>query len=164
MTIVVKDKNTLLFKEFQFRCCVGKNYFSNKKTEGDKKTPIGIFDLGDLYYRADRLKKPFTNLKSYKINRSMSWCNDIYNGKYNKLIKINKKIGHEKLFRNDYKYDLLIPIKYNYKKVIPNKGSAIFIHLTKKYKPTVGCIGLLKKDFLILIKLINKNTKIKILK
>ncbi len=164
MTIIVKDKNTLLFKDFQFRCCIGKNNFSKKKIEGDKKTPIGIFDLGDLYYRADKFKKPFTNLKTYKINKNMGWCNDIKNKKYNKLIKIKKKIGHEKLFRNDYKYDLLIPIKYNYKKVIANRGSAIFIHLTKNYKPTVGCIAISKKDFLILIKLINKNTKIKILK
>ena len=50
------------------------------------------------------------------------------------------------------------------KKVIPGNGSAIFIHLTKNYKPTAGCIALSKKDFLVLIKLINKNTKIRILK
>ena len=65
---------------------------------------------------------------------------------------------------NDYKYDFFIPIKYNFKKVIPGNGSAIFIHLTKNYKPTAGCIALSKKDFLVLIKLINKNTKIRILK
>ena len=41
-----------------------------------------------------------------------------------------------------------------------NKGSAIFIHLTKNYNPTKGCIALNKKDFLILCKLINKKTKI----
>ena len=61
------------------------------------------------------------------------------------------------------KYNLLLPIKYNWSKRQPGKGSAIFIHLTKNYKPTAGCIGLLEKDFLILIRLINKNTKIKIL-
>ena len=94
----------------------------------------------------------------------MGWCNDSKEKKYNKLIKVNKKIQHEKLFRSDYKYDLFIPIKYNFNKVIANKGSAIFIHLTRNYKPTAGCIGLSKKDFLILIKLIDKHTKIKILK
>ena len=67
MTIIVKNKHTLLFKDFKFRCCIGKNNFSKKKIEGDKKTPIGIFGLGDLYYRADRFKKPITNLKSHKI-------------------------------------------------------------------------------------------------
>ena len=57
-------------------------------------------------------------------------------------------------------YLYFILIKYNYKKTIKNKGSAIFIHLTKDYKPTAGCIAISKKDFLILAKLINKNTKI----
>ena len=93
----------------------------------------------------------------------MGWCDDVNNKKnYNKLIKINKKIHHEKLFRKDDKYNLIIPIKYNSKKRIPGKGSCIFIHLTKNYKPTLGCIALKKKDFLIMLKLINSKTKIKI--
>ena len=94
----------------------------------------------------------------------MAWCNDVNHKNYNKLIKIDKNIGYEKLFRKDYKYDFLLTIKYNYNKVIPKKGSAIFIHLTKNYQPTAGCIALSKKDFLILVKLINKKTKIRILR
>ena len=82
--------------------------------------------------------------------------------KYNKPIKIGKNLRHEKLTRKDHKYDLLIPIKYNFNKPMPNKGSCIFIHLTKNYKPTAGCIALCKKDFLIMLKLINKNSIIKI--
>ena len=66
------------------------------------------------------------------------------------------------MFRKDFKYDLLVPIKYNYKKPVKNKGSAIFLHLTKNYKTTLGCVALKKKDFLILLNLINKKTKIKI--
>ena len=93
----------------------------------------------------------------------MGWCNDIkYKKYYNKLVNIRNKVKHEKLYRKDYKYDFLIPIKYNWHKPNIPKGSAIFIHLTKNYKPTAGCIGLSKKDFLILIKLINRKTKIKI--
>jgi len=57
---------------------------------------------------------------------------------------------------------LMIPIKYNYLRPIKFKGSCIFIHLTKDYKPTAGCIALKKKDFLIMLKLINKKTKIQI--
>ena len=66
------------------------------------------------------------------------------------------------MWRKDRIYDLLIPIHYNTKPIIKNKGSAIFIHLTKNYKKTVGCVALSKKDFLILLKIIKKNTKIKI--
>ena len=93
----------------------------------------------------------------------MGWCDDADSKYYNKLIKIPNKIKHEKLFRKDKTYDLVIPIKYNFKNPIKNRGSAIFLHLTKNYKKTVGCVALKKKDLLILLKLINKNTKIKIL-
>ena len=92
----------------------------------------------------------------------MGWCNDVTNKKYNKLITVNKKIGHEKMFRKDYKYDYLITINYNTKNTKIGKGSAIFIHLTKNYLPTAGCISIKKKDMLILLKLIKKKTKIKI--
>ena len=72
------------------------------------------------------------------------------------------KLKNEKLNRKDYKYDLLIPIKYNFKKPVIGLGSCIFIHLTKDYKPTAGCVALKEKDFLIMLKLIKKSTKIKI--
>ena len=91
----------------------------------------------------------------------MGWCDDPLNQKnYNKLVFNIKGTKCEKLYRKDQKYDLIIPIKYNYFKPIKFKGSCIFIHLTNNYKATAGCIGLSKKDFLILIKLINKKTKI----
>ena len=94
----------------------------------------------------------------------MGWCDDPNSKFYNKKIKIKKnlKISYEKLFRKDNKYDLILLIKYNYKKILKNKGSAIFLHLTKNYLPTQGCIAIQKKDLIILNKLINKNTKIKI--
>ena len=164
MTIVVKNKDTLIYDDFIFKCCVGKNGFSKKKIEGDKKTPIGKFSLECIYYRSDKKDKPNTKLKSLKIKKNMGWCNDIKSKKnYNKLIKKKAKLKYEKLFRHDYKYDYLLPIKYNWNKTRIGNGSAIFIHLTKNYIPTAGCIGISEKDFLILIKLINKNTKIRIL-
>ncbi len=164
MTIIVKNKYTLIFDDFKFKCCVGKNGFTKNKNEGDKKTPIGKYLLGPLYFRKDRKKKPQTKLKVFKINKSMGWCDDINSGnKYNKLVNFKSKHNSEKLFRNDYKYDYLIPIKYNWKNPKIGKGSAIFIHLTKNYKPTAGCIGLSEKDFLIILKLITRKTKIKIL-
>ena len=163
MTIFVKNKHTLQIDRFKFKCCVGKKGLTKYKKEGDKKTPKGKFQIEHLYFRKDRLEKPLTSLKCIKIKKNMGWCNDVKSPKmYNKLFKIEKKIKHEKLNRRDYKYDLMIPIKYNFISPIVGKGSCIFIHLTKNYKPTAGCIGLIKKDFLVMLKLINKNTKIKI--
>jgi len=160
MTILLKNKHTVKFDDFEFKCCIGKNGLTKFKKEGDGKTPKGIFKIEHLYFRKDRIKKPLTKLKCIEIKRNMGWCDDVKNKKYNKLIKINKNCSHEKLFRKDKKYDLLIPIKYNFNNIIPGKGSCIFIHLTSDYKPTAGCIALKKKDLLILLKLINKNSKI----
>ena len=163
MTIILKNKATLIFEDFIFRCSIGKKGLVKKKIEGDNKTPIGTFSLGNLYYRKDRHTKPETKLKCIPINETMGWCDDIKNKKnYNKLIKINENIKHEKLHRRDSKYDFVIIINYNTKKIKVGKGSAIFIHLTKNFKPTLGCIALSKKDLLILLKIIKKTTKIKI--
>jgi len=163
MTIFVKNNHTLQIDEFKFKCCVGKNGFTINKKEGDKKTPKGIFGIENLYFRKDRKKKPLTLIKCIEIKAKMVWCNDVlFPQKYNKLLKINKKVKHERLKRKDYKYDYLIPIKYNFKKSITGRGSCIFIHLTRNYKPTAGCIALREKDFLIMLKLIKKNTRIKI--
>ena len=163
MQIIIKNKNTLLFDEFKFKCCVGKNGISDKKKEGDKKTPKGTYSLGPLFYRNDRVSKIKTKLSKRIIKKNMGWCNDIKSQLYNKLIKINKKIRHEKLYRKSMNYDLLIPIQYNTSKPIKNKGSAIFLHITNNYKKTLGCIAVNKKDMLILVRLINMKTKIKIL-
>jgi L,D-peptidoglycan transpeptidase YkuD (ErfK/YbiS/YcfS/YnhG family) len=93
----------------------------------------------------------------------MGWGDDSNNPKtYNKLIKIKKNDKCEKIYRKDFKYNLFIPIKYNFNKPKKSKGSCIFIHLTKNYKPTAGCVALRKKDFLILVKIINQKTQIKI--
>ena len=161
--ILLKDEYSLFFKEFYFKCCIGKNGKTLKKIEGDKKSPKGTFKLGNLYYRKDRVKKPSTKLNCKIIMQDMGWCNNTKDQRnYNRLTSIKKIKKSEKLFRKDYKYNYLIPILYNTKKKILRKGSAIFIHLTKDYKKTAGCVALNRKDFLILARLINKNTKIKI--
>ena len=162
MLIHIKNKDKLVVGNFKFKCCIGKKGVKKRKIEGDNSTPKGIFSLGNLYYRKDRVKKPITSLKTKIIKPKIGWCNDSKNQFYNKEIKIQNKVSHEKLYRKDHKYDYLIIINYNTKKTIPYKGSAIFIHLTNNYNPTAGCIALKKKDLLILLKLINKKTKIKI--
>ena len=163
MKIIIINKDTLLYDEFKFKCSIGKNGKTTKKIEGDNKTPRGLYALGPLYYRKDRLFKPSTKLKKIKIKKNFGWCDDVNSKFYNKPIKINKKVRHEKLYRDDKKYDLLIPIKYNYKKTKKNKGSAIFLHLTRNYKKTQGCVAIKEKDMLILLKLISKKTKIRII-
>ena len=161
MIIILRNNESLICGDFKFKCVIGRAGKSFNKIEGDKKTPKGVFTLGNLFYRADRKKRPETDLKCIKIDKSMGWCDDVNNKKkYNKKIIISKSIKHEKMYRKDTIYDLVIPIKYNFFKPKVGKGSAIFLHVTKKYKPTAGCIAINKNDFLILLRLIDKKTKI----
>ena len=163
MLITLKNKDTLICDNFKFKCSIGKKGLTSQKKEGDKKTPKGIYTIGPLYYRSNRNRQPSTKLKVLKIKKNMGWCDDGNHKNYNQLVDINKVNKCEKLYRKDYKYDFLIPINYNTSKIKKNKGSAIFIHLTKDYQKTLGCIALKKKDFLILLRLIDKKTKIKII-
>ena len=162
MIIKLKNKDTLICDDFQFKCSIGKNGLKKNKLEGDNCTPVGTFLLGPVYYRNDRVDIPDTKLKSFRINKQMGWCDDPNNINYNKKIKLNKKIKAEKLYRKDKIYDIVIVINYNTRKIIKNKGSAIFIHVTKNYRPTKGCIALCLRDLEILLKVIKKNSKIKI--
>ena len=161
MLIHVKNKNTLIIDDFKFRCCVGKNGINSNKNEGDFSTPRGLFKLKKLYFRKDRVGIPESKINKKMITKNMAWCDDPKNKKYNEEIKSFKNNLKESLYRTDHKYDYIISISHNEKKV-PGKGSAIFIHLTKDYKSTAGCIAIQKKNFQILLKLIDKKTKIKI--
>tara|TARA_B100000767_G_C19518765_1_gene431544 strand:- start:57 stop:548 length:492 start_codon:yes stop_codon:yes gene_type:complete len=162
MLIKLKNKDCLIIDDFAIKCSIGKNNIKLKKKEGDNSTPGGIFSIGKLYYRKDRVKKPLCKIKTRIINRDMGWCDDPQSKYYNKEIKIPSKLSHEKLFKKDNSYDYFIVINYNTTKIKPYKGSAIFLHLTKNYEPTAGCITVKKKDFLIISKIIDKKAKIKI--
>ena len=161
MIIHVPNKNTLIIDDFKLKCCIGKKGLNSNKREGDYSTPRGVFDLKKLYFRKDRVGVPKCKLSKKDIKKNMAWCDDPKHKKYNEEIKIHNKQLKESLYRKDHKYDYIISISHNEKK-IPNKGSAIFIHLTTNYKPTAGCVALKKKDFEILLKLIDKETRIKI--
>ena len=162
MIIKLLNKHTLEIDDFQFRCCIGKKGLKKNKKEGDKSTPIGKFKLNRIFYRPDRIKKFNCKVKKIKIKKNMGWCDDPVSKKYNRLIKTSNKIKHEKLYRRDNKYDILIELDYNLKKTIPFAGSAIFLHLTKNYKPTAGCIAINLNDMKILIKILDKNNLIEI--
>tara|TARA_B100000029_G_scaffold472210_1_gene512521 strand:+ start:1031 stop:1522 length:492 start_codon:yes stop_codon:yes gene_type:complete len=160
MNIIIK-KHLLIYRGYKIKCCIGKSGTKKMKREGDLATPKGLFGLGPLYYRADRIKKFKCKIKKKKITKKMGWCDDSKSKKYNKEIIFPFKPSAEKLYRNDNIYDIFIVIKYNTKPIIKNKGSAIFLHLTNnKYKATRGCVAILKKDFIKILPLINKNTKV----
>ena len=162
MNIIIK-KHLLIYKDYKLKCSIGKSGLTKSKKEGDLKTPRGLFDLGSLYYRKDRINKPKCKLKKKIIKKNMGWCDDPESKKYNQEITYPFKYKSEKLFKKKRIYDLFINIKYNQNPAIKKKGSAIFLHLTNfRYKPTKGCVAIKKNDFLKILPHINSRTKISI--
>ena len=161
--IVVNEKKILSFNNKKYKCSIGKNGLTKHKYEGDKKTPIGIFSLGNLYVRTDKIKNIKSKFNIISINTDMAWSDDPKSKNYNTLIKTSNE-HNEKLYRNDNLYDIILVIKYNMSPVIPNKGSAIFIHNTsEKYQPTNGCIALKIEDLIEILLELKPTDKITIL-
>jgi L,D-peptidoglycan transpeptidase YkuD (ErfK/YbiS/YcfS/YnhG family) len=161
--IIINESGFLKYKNLKVRCALGKAGIKKKNKEGDNITPRGNYKIVDIYYRKDRIKKIFSKFKIIQIKKNMGWCDDPKSKKYNQLIRLPSKNTHEKLFRKDSIYDLIIVLDFNTNPIIKNKGSAIFVHVAKpKYKKTAGCVALKKNHLIELIKTINKRTKISI--
>jgi L,D-peptidoglycan transpeptidase YkuD (ErfK/YbiS/YcfS/YnhG family) len=161
--IIINKSGYLKYKDFRFRCALGKAGIGNKKKEGDNITPKGLYKIVKIYYRKDRIKKVSSKLKLIKITKNIGWCDDPNSEKYNQLINLPTKYNYEKFYRKDNVYDLILVLNYNMSPVIKKKGSAIFIHIAKRnYQSTQGCIALKKNNLMKLISKINKNIKIKI--
>ena len=159
--IIINKSGHLKYKDFKFKCALGKAGVGKKKIEGDNITPKGTFSIVKIYYRSDRIKKISSKYKLIKIIKTMGWCDDPKSKKYNQPIKLPTKYSHECLYRRDNVYDLILVLNYNMNPIVKNKGSAIFIHIAKKgYKKTAGCISLKKNDLIKLVKKIKKKTTV----
>ena len=162
--IIVKKTGYLKYKNFKFRCALGKGGIKKKVKEGDNITPKGIFKIIKIYYRPDKINKIISSIKKIKIKQNMGWCDDPSSSYYNKQVKLPSKYNHERLYRKDNLYDLILVLNYNTNPIIKKKGSAIFLHIAKKkYQPTKGCVALKKQDLMQLTSIIKKNTKIKLI-
>ena len=156
-------KNYLIYNKYKVKCVVGKRGIGTKKREGDLITPKGEYKIKLILYRKDRIKNIRTKLKKIAIKKNMGWCDDPASKKYNKLIKLPFSFNHEKLFKKNNSYDVVLVLDYNMRPIRKNKGSAIFIHIAKRnYKKTLGCIALSKTSILKIVNTIKKNTVVKI--
>ncbi|WP_156480459.1 L,D-transpeptidase family protein [Acetobacter tropicalis] len=126
---------------------IGKNGVTQDKQEGDHATPVGRFPLRNVFYRADRVKKPDTILPVVALTFQDGWCDDPAHPAYNQKILLPHAARHERLWREDHVYDLIVIIGYNDEKIQAGRGSAIFMHLQREDKaPTEGCVALTEED------------------
>lgn len=161
--IVVFSEGFLHWGQEIYRCALGRGGFKENKKEGDGTTPAGTFKLREVLYRADRMARPKTQLPVREIKESDGWCDDVKSPNYNKLIKLPTEEKHEKLFRDDEVYDLIVVLGYNDEPVVPGLGSAIFMHIARPtYSPTEGCIALEKSELLKILETCDSETTIRI--
>tara|TARA_Y200000002_G_C22348337_1_gene523947 strand:+ start:119 stop:619 length:501 start_codon:yes stop_codon:yes gene_type:complete len=160
---ILINKKYLTYNNYKAKCAIGKRGIGNKKKEGDLITPKGQYKIKYILYRKDRIKKIQTKLKKFQIKKNMGWCDDRNSKKYNKLVKLPSNYGYEKLYKKENIYDIILVLNYNMNPILKGRGSAIFIHISKKnYKKTEGCIAIKKIDLLKILKELKINTKVKI--
>jgi L,D-peptidoglycan transpeptidase YkuD (ErfK/YbiS/YcfS/YnhG family) len=160
--LVLTSPTTLIFGKKEYRCATGAGGFKETKIEGDKATPVGVFSLRYVFYRPDKIEdKPSQRLTCRKLNKNDGWCDDPKDPRYNNHIRLPYAARHEELWREDDVYDVIVVTSHNSMPVIPNNGSAVFIHVARDgYTPTEGCIALAKNDLLESLRNVVPSTQI----
>ena len=145
------------------RCAIGPAGIGRKTREGDGVTPLGVFALREVFYRADRVKNIQTILPLWAIERDDGWCDAPEDASYNRLVKLPYPASAETLWREDHLYDIVVVIGFNDDPVYAGAGSAIFLHIAKAdFAPTAGCVALAQDDLLAALEQLQPGDKIKI--
>jgi L,D-peptidoglycan transpeptidase YkuD (ErfK/YbiS/YcfS/YnhG family) len=148
----------------RWRCAIGAGGVREDKVEGDAATPAGEYPLRHIYYRNDRLVLPKVQLPARAIADHDGWCDDPRSPAYNRLVHIPNEWSHEKMWRDDGLYDLVIVVGYNDDPPEGEWGSAIFLHIARDdMGPTQGCVAFSRQDLLELTPLIGPDTRLRVL-
>jgi len=137
------------------RCVVGRSGLiaADAKREGDGATPLGTWIMREVFWRPDRLLQPQSALRETAITPDMGWCDDPASPDYNRRVALPFAMSHEKLWREDGLYDLIVPLGWNDDPVIPGRGSAIFLHVAAPaWTPTEGCVATDRESLLALLR------------
>jgi L,D-peptidoglycan transpeptidase YkuD (ErfK/YbiS/YcfS/YnhG family) len=147
----------------RWRCVIGAGGVREDKVEGDSATPVGEFPLRRIYFRNDRLVLPQVGLPARPISEHDGWCDDPLSPAYNRLVHIPNEWSHERMWRDDGLYDLVVVVGYNDDPPEGEWGSAIFLHIARAdMSPTRGCIAFARDDLLALVPLLTRQTRLRI--
>jgi len=149
------SRGLLRWNGLEARCALGRGRVvpADFKHEGDGATPLGDWPMRQVFWRPDRLEKPVTQLPVIALHPDMGWCDDPAHADYNRQVGLPFPASHEKLWREDHVYDLVVVLGYNDDPVIAGKGSAIFLHLARPdFSQTEGCVACAREDMLGLLR------------
>jgi L,D-peptidoglycan transpeptidase YkuD (ErfK/YbiS/YcfS/YnhG family) len=162
---LVYQKGMLSWPGGSARAVCGKAGIVTDKREGDHASPAGTFALLQAFYRPDRLGAPATALPLAALSPSDGWCDDPADPNYNRLVALPYPASHEALWRADGLYDLIVVIGCNTGPVVPDRGSAIFLHCASPdFTGTEGCIAVARDALLPLLGLLGPGSTITIRK
>ena len=151
--IEVLADGRLSFGGQTYRCALGRGGVAAEKREGDGATPAGRFPLRRVLYRADRLPAPTTALPVATISKTDGWCDDPADPAYNLPVALPSEAGHERLWREDGLYDVVVVLGHNDDPPVPGLGSAIFFHVAAPdLVPTEGCVALARPLLLAVLR------------
>ena len=124
-------------------CVFGRSGVTDAKVEGDGASPRGRYRLRSCYWRADRGLRPVTGLPTMPVARDLGWCDDPGHPLYNRPVRLPFAASHERMWRDDRAYDVVVVLDQNMDPAVPGAGSAVFWHLTKgePATPTEGCVA-----------------------
>lgn len=148
------SKGKLSGGQLSVRCALGKGGLiaADEKREGDGASPIGIWPMRRVFYRGDRTARPETKLACVPLREHDGWCDAPYHRLYNRPVSRPFEASHERLWRDDNVYDIIVELGHNDRPPRPGLGSAIFMHLAKPtYAPTEGCVAIAKADMLTVL-------------
>ena len=147
--------------ERRFPCIIGRAGRRFQKREGDGASPIGVWQLGKLFFRSDRVAVPRSGLRPRKISPFAGWCDDQNSMHYNRAVKLPYGANHEEMFREDCAYDLVVTTDHNQRPRIKGHGSAIFFHLMRPdSKVTAGCVAVSEHDMRLILAECGPKTKL----
>ncbi|MFQ3232026.1 MAG: L,D-peptidoglycan transpeptidase YkuD (ErfK/YbiS/YcfS/YnhG family) [Reinekea sp.] len=153
--IMVQEKSLKLPGGKTFKCAVGRAGIRLDKVEGDGATPAGLMPLRHVFYRADRVTKPNTQLPVCAMHEADAWVDQPDHPKYNMhtRLPLPNGVSHERMWRESPLYDVVVVLGYNDDPVVANKGSAVFMHIARdNYGGSAGCITLSLNDLLWVLK------------
>ncbi|MFG1477535.1 L,D-transpeptidase family protein [Xanthobacter sp. V4C-4] len=122
---------------------LGRSGVSPDKREGDGRTPAGRWRILAVLYRPDAGPRPATRLPCRPIAPADGWCDAPRHRLYNRQVRLPFPASHERLWREDGLYDLLLVLDHNTRPRVAGRGSAVFVHVARPgLRPTEGCVAL----------------------
>lgn len=137
-----RTRGFLIAGQSCFACAIGRGGFIMAKREGDGGTPMAALPLRRIFWRADKVPRLRSLLRTRQTTRRDAWCDDQTDRRYNRLIDRPPGAAEERLWRDDHLYDLIVELGWNDRPVKKGGGSAIFWHLPRPgLTATAGCVA-----------------------